>query len=115
PARALAAYAGVALWRARQPVSCGVSWTTLAAIGAVESDHGRHGGSSIGVDGRAVPEIFGVALDGNGVALIPDSDEGEVDGDDELDRAVGPMQFIPQAWRNWHIDGNMDGVADPHN
>lgn len=114
PARALAAYAGVALWKSRQPVDCGLTWTTLAAIGAVESDHGRHGGAQIGADGRAVPEIFGVALDGNGVALIEDSDAGEIDGDSELDRAVGPMQFIPQAWRNWHIDGNMDGVADPH-
>ncbi|HRQ00820.1 MAG TPA: lytic murein transglycosylase, partial [Terrimesophilobacter sp.] len=36
------------------------------------------------------------------------------DGDGELDRAVGPMQFIPQAWRNWHIDANEDGVEDPH-
>lgn len=112
--RALAAYAGVAIWKSRQPVSCGVSWTTLAAIGAVESDHGRHGGASIGSDGRAEPEIFGVALDGNGVALIADSDGGELDGHAELDRAIGPMQFIPQAWRNWGIDGNQDGTIDPH-
>src|SRR5690606_31253576 len=105
PARALAAYAGVALWKSVQAVDCGLTWTTLAAIGAVESDHGRHGGSSIGPDGRAEPEIYGVALDGQGVALIEDSDGGDIDGDSELDRAVGPMQFIPQAWRNWHIDG----------
>lgn len=115
PARALAAYAGVAIWKSGSSFSCGLTWTTLAAIGEVESNHGRHGGSSIGADGRAEPPIFGVALDGNGVALIPDSDGGEIDGDTELDRAVGPMQLIPQAWRNWHIDGNMDGIEDPHN
>lgn len=115
PARALAAYAGVAIWKSGDSFSCGLTWTTLAAIGEVESDHGRHGGSSIGADGRAEPPIFGVALDGNEVALIPDSDGGEIDGDAELDRAVGPMQLIPQAWRNWHIDGNLDGIEDPHN
>ncbi len=33
----------------------------------------------------------------------------------EFDRAVGPFQLIPQTWRNWHTDGNGDGVEDPHN
>lgn len=115
PARALAAYAGVALWKTDQAVDCGVTWATLAAIGAVESDHGRHGGAHIGPDGRAEPEIYGVALDGDGVALLEDSDGGTLDGDSEFDRAVGPMQLIPQTWRNWHIDANLDGIEDPHN
>jgi membrane-bound lytic murein transglycosylase B len=25
------------------------------------------------------------------------------------------MQLIPEAWRNWHADGNADGVQDPQN
>ena len=25
------------------------------------------------------------------------------------------MQLIPQTWRNWHTDGNADGVEDPQN
>jgi membrane-bound lytic murein transglycosylase B len=25
------------------------------------------------------------------------------------------MQLIPQTWRNWHTDGNGDGVEDPQN
>lgn len=94
--------------------ACGVSWTTLAAIGAVESDHGRHGGSSVRPDGVVAPPIFGVALDGVDTAEIPDSDGGAIDGDPEHDRAVGPMQLIPQTWRNWHVDANGDGVEDPH-
>lgn len=28
---------------------------------------------------------------------------------------MGPMQLIPQTWRNWHVDGGGDGVEDPQN
>lgn len=115
PPRALAAYAGAALAKASAMPTCGVSWTTLAGIGSIESDHGRHGGSTVGEDGTVTPPIYGVALDGGSVSHIPDSDGGEIDGDAEYDRAVGPMQLIPQTWRNWHIDGSGDGVEDPQN
>jgi membrane-bound lytic murein transglycosylase B len=115
PERALAAYAGAALFKAIDRPDCGLGWNTLAAIGLVESDHGRHGGSSITADGSVSPPIIGIALDGSESALIPDSDGGEFDGDAEFDRAVGPMQLIPQTWANWHVDGNGDGVEDPQN
>jgi membrane-bound lytic murein transglycosylase B len=115
PARALAAYAGVAIAKAKEMPACGLGWTTLAAIGLVESDHGRHGGSSVGEDGTVTPPIFGIALDGSAAAHIPDSDGGAIDGDADYDRAVGPMQLIPQTWRNWHVDGSGDGVQDPQN
>lgn len=52
---------------------------------------------------------------GNGFAVIVDSDDGRLDGNDEWDRAVGPMQFLPETWSRWATDGNDDGVADPHN
>jgi len=115
PERALAAYAGVALAKAIEMPSCGLSWNTLAAIGFAESRHGTHDGSAIGPDGTATPPIYGIALDGATTDHIPDSDEGAVDGDAEYDRAVGPMQLIPQTWRNWHVDANADGVEDPQN
>jgi membrane-bound lytic murein transglycosylase B len=115
PERAVLAYAGAALLKAEATPACKLSWTTLAAIGKAESDHGRHGGSSIGRDGTVTPPIYGVALNGDGVALIPDSDGGAIDGDAAADRAVGPMQLIPQTWRNWHTDGNGDGREDPQN
>ena len=55
-------------------------------------------------------------MDGSpGLQSIPDTDGGELDGDPELDRAVGPMQFIPQTWRQWGADADGDGVADPNN
>ncbi len=49
------------------------------------------------------------------MALIPDSDGGAIDQDAAADRAVGPMQLITQTWRNWHADGNGDGIQDPQN
>ena len=115
PERALAAYAGAALVKEAQMPGCALGWSTIAGIAAAESDHGRHGGSSVGPDGTVTPPIYGVALDGDDTAHIPDSDGGTIDGDAEYDRAVGPFQLIPQTWRNWHVDANGDGVEDPQN
>ena len=115
PERALLAYAGAAIVKAKSAPGCGLSWNTIAAIGAMESDHGRHDGSVVGEDGTVAPAIYGIQLDGVNTAEIPDSDDGAIDGDPTIDRAVGPMQLIPQTWRNWHTDGNADGVEDPQN
>ena len=116
PSRALAAYAGAALAKAAAMPECGLAWNTVAAIAATESDHGRHGGSSVGDDGVVAPPIYGPPLDGgDGVEHIPDSDGGSIDGDATIDRASGPFQLIPQTWRNWHTDGSGDGVEDPQN
>lgn len=115
PARALEAYAGVAIQSGKQNPTCGIGWNTLAAIGEIESRHGTIFGGAIQADGTASPPIFGVALNGDGFANIPDSDGGTIDGDASADRAVGPMQLIPDTWRNWHADGNGDGVQDPQN
>lgn len=49
------------------------------------------------------------------LALIKDSDGGRLDGDAVYDRAVGPMQFIPQTWRQYDADGNLDDDSDPNN
>ena len=115
PTTAVVAYAGGALGAEWNFPECGLSWNTLAAIGLVESDHGRHGGSTVGADGVVKPPIYGVALDGDGVALIPDTDDGEFDADTQHDRAVGPMQIIPQTWRSWLFDAEGDGSTDPQN
>ena len=113
PPRALAAYAGVAI--SFETRTCGIGWNTLAGIGEIESRHGTIFGGRIAANGSAMPPIFGIPLRGGAVANIPDSDKGVIDGDATIDRAVGPMQFIPEAWRNWHADGNADGVQDPQN
>lgn len=115
PVTALEAYRGAAALIARSDPSCNLHWSLLAAIGRVESDHGRHGGSTIGRDGQVVPPILGPPLNGAGVALIRDSDGGRYDRDTVFDRAVGAMQFLPGTWRMVGADGSDDGVADPGN
>lgn len=115
PARAVAAYAGAAIRVSVTSPDCGLGWNTLAGIGAVESFHGQYGDSGIEPDGLVHPPIIGIPLDGSrGVEEIPDTDGGEIDGDVTWDRAVGPMQFIPETWSWIGQDGNKDGVADPH-
>ena len=111
PIRALNAYVDAA---ENADPGCGVHWSLPAAIGRVESDHGRHGGSTIGDDGKVAPPIIGPRLDGSsGTARITDTDDGRHDGDTEFDRAVGPMQFIPGTWQRFEADGDGDGLADP--
>jgi membrane-bound lytic murein transglycosylase B len=97
--------------------SCAVDWTVLAGIGQVESRHGRiDNDHDVAPDGDVVPPIRGRPLDGTrGTQTIVDTDDGELDGDAEWDRAMGPLQFIPTTWRELGRDGNDDGTADPDN
>lgn len=115
PPRAMASYAGASNAANEHYPQCGLGWNTLAAIGHVESDHGRIHGSEIDDDGVAIPSIVGIALTGSATASHPDTDGGVLDGDTTWDRAVGPMQFIPSTWILYAADGNGDGVADPQN
>lgn len=112
PERALRAYAGAALTLAEEQPDCGLGWNTLAAIGFVETAHGTIHGSAINENGEALPRIRGVPLDGVEFTAIPDTDDGRLDGDATWDRAVGPMQFIPQTWQEYGRDADGDGVAD---
>ncbi|WP_050581000.1 lytic murein transglycosylase [Salinispora cortesiana] len=112
---ALQAYGYAELVLAQTNRSCGLSWTTLAAIGHVESAHGQANNARLGSDGRAAPEIIGLPLDGQGGRmLIRDTDRGTLDQDATYDRAIGPMQFIPTTWQEIGADADNDGRKDPH-
>lgn len=107
----------LALYRGAVEVGCpSLPWSVLAAVGKVESDHGRVSGATV-LDGRRIlPPIIGPPLDGSAATRrILDTDAGTWDGDEVFDRAVGPMQFIPDTWRSVGVDGSGDGLADPHN
>ncbi|WSG07698.1 lytic murein transglycosylase [Micromonospora sp. NBC_01739] len=113
---AMQAYGYAELVLAQTNRSCGLSWTTLAAIGFVESRHGQANNARLGADGRAIPEIIGLPLDGQGGRMrIADTDRGALDGDTTYDRAIGPMQFIPTTWQEVGADADNDGRKDPHN
>ncbi|MEU7571456.1 lytic murein transglycosylase [Micromonospora sp. NPDC049240] len=115
PTVALQAYGYAELVLAQTHRSCQLSWTTLAAIGFVESGHGSANQAKLGANGVAVPEILGARLDGQGGrSRILDTDQGLLDGDKEFDRALGPMQFIPSTWQEIGADADNDGVRNPH-
>lgn len=92
-----------------------VDWRLVAAIGRIESAHG--GGATVGAFGDLWPPFVGPRLDGTLAdhKTIPDTDNGRYDFDTAFDSAVGPMQLLPQTLVSYGIDGNGDGVADPHN
>jgi membrane-bound lytic murein transglycosylase B len=116
PPVALRAYANASLSADALQPACRVGWTTLAAIGGVESGHGTHGGATLREDGTTSVPIIGPALDGrDGFAAIratPQSTSWH--GDPTWDHAVGPLQFLPSTWIRWGADGDGDGTADPN-
>lgn len=114
PAAALEAYQRSAQVINSAKPGCKISWQLIAAIGRVESDHGRYGGNTLTQDGKSSPGIYGIALDGtNNTAKITDTDAGQFDNDKVFDRAVGPMQFIPSTWSVVGVDGDGDDERDP--
>jgi membrane-bound lytic murein transglycosylase B len=114
PAVALAAYQRAATVINAADRSCRMPWQLVAAIGRVESDHGRANGNVLTDHGVARPGIYGPALDGtHGTTLIKDTDAGQYDRDTTFDRAVGPMQFIPSTWAIVGVDADNDGQRNP--
>ncbi|MDQ3156055.1 MAG: lytic transglycosylase domain-containing protein [Actinomycetota bacterium] len=116
PAAALMAYKRTETLLSDSDPQCKLEWTLVAAIGRVESNHGRTGGNSLDADGVARPGIYGIPLNGsNNTTTISDTDGGKFDKDESWDRAVGPMQFIPGTWTSVAIDSDNDGKSDPQN
>lgn len=105
PADFLHAYLVAAHTVGEETPGCHLVWNTLAGLGQAESRHGSYGV----VDGR----IIGPQLNGTGGFMeIPDTDHGVLDGDDAFDRAVGPLQFLPDSWRIYGAGGDPQNIDD---
>ena len=92
-----------------------VDWRLVAAVGETESHHAV--GREVNDFGDVRPWVVGPALDGSdpALAIIADTDKGRWDLDLAGDRAVGPMQILPETMVQLGVDANRDGMADPHN
>ena len=114
PSAALAAYQRAESVINSADKSCHLTWQLIAAIGRVESNHGRADGNVLNDQGVSVPGIYGPELNGkDGHKAIPDTDAGQYDNDTKWDRAVGPMQFIPSTWAVVGVDADGDGKRNP--
>jgi membrane-bound lytic murein transglycosylase B len=114
PSAALAAYQRAETVINSADKSCHLSWQLVAAIGRVESDHGRSNHNILDDDGVARPGIYGKSLDGKqGRPKIADTDAGQLDKDKKWDRPVGPMGFIPSTWSVVGVDADNDSQRNP--
>lgn len=84
PFTALLAYRRAADILEEVKPACELPWTLLAAIGRVESNHGRSTGATLGDDGVSRPST--AATEG-----------------------AGPMRFFPPVWKVVAVDGDGDG------
>lgn len=120
PVQALIAYGNAEVIARESRPQCGITWNTLAGLGYVETVHGtydgvKYGASKLDDNGFAVPPIIGPQLNGKEFANVGDTDKGALDGDPKFDRAMGPLQFIPESWGRYGVDANGDGQTSPQN
>lgn len=117
PRIALRAYMAASEW-AKTDLGCDAPWWTVAAVGRHESHHGSYL-AVLMEDGSVLPHLFGIPLDGTRSLAVRDTDNGAMDDDPVWDRAMGPMQVLPQTW-SWYagryeLDADQNTVEDPHN
>ena len=114
PSAALYAYHHAETLLADADPECRLPWNLVAAIGRVESNHGRIQGNSLTAEGLTTPGIIGTALDGTkGSQKVADTDKGLFDEDTKFDRPIGPFQILPSIWKQTAIDSDNNGKEDP--
>ncbi|UFS93398.1 hypothetical protein [Nocardia huaxiensis] len=115
PEIALASYAYAASVMDRSATGCHIGWPTLAAIGAVASDHGRAGGATLGRDATVSPALRALSRENMESRTVADTDGGRIDGDNHQDVPMGPMQLMPSVWEQWSVSARNETTASPDN
>lgn len=108
PSAALYAYHRAETLLAGADGACRLPWNLVAAIGRVESNHGRAQGSALNANGLATPAIFGTTK-----KTVQDSDSGKFDRNSGNDVPVGPMGLLPEVLNTTLVDADSDGTIDP--
>lgn len=99
PAHALAAYQRAAAV-IDDAAECHLDWPVLAAIGEVESNHGRV---------KKAPAENGK----RGRGVVDDTDAGRLDHNKRYDAPVGPLGIMPADWAQAAVDADGDGRRHP--
>lgn len=90
PPRVLQAYGLAEMWMRSEAPNCGLSWSTVAGIGGVASEHGQADGRSVDAEGVVSPALIGARL--------------------------GPLRVLPETWKSWRFRAARDGERpDPQN
>ena len=117
PLVALDAYYRAATSVAEETPACGVRWWGIAGHlprrGAPRHLRRHHPPSPTATPPAASSASSSTAATRRRWSATRDG--GALDGDASFDRAVGPMQFIPQTWSRFQADGNDDGTTSPFN
>ncbi|NGZ99475.1 lytic transglycosylase domain-containing protein [Nocardioides sp. W3-2-3] len=95
---------------------CNLDWLVLAALGRIESDHGRgtDGRHRVSEEGLVRPALVGAPQNGRGGrSRVDDTDGGALDRNRRWDAAVGPLGLLPATWATVAVDADGDGVRDP--
>ncbi len=111
PERALRAYAFAVVKTSQE--GCDLGWPTVAALGAVLSNHGDTHGSKL--DENGVSTIPLRDLDPIRFAPVADTDQGRIDGTAEHDIPVGPMQIMPSRWAQYETAAEPGQTPNPDN
>ena len=109
PERSLRAYSYAAVKVGEE--KCELGWPTIAAIGAVVSHHGFVHGSKIQEDGTSTIPLRNVDI--APIAIVADTDQGRIDGTNEFDIPVGPLQIMPSRWEQFEAAAEPGTTPNP--